>query len=171
MNVEELIQKKKIMYRQQGADFVVHCLNPEHDDSNPSMRIDKITGIFHCFSCGYKGSIFKYFDTPVSFLEQKRARLKRKIEDRRTESVGLTMPKDLMAYAGNFRNIKPETYTKYEAFTHHESQYVGRVGFTIKDITGRISDLIYEEECSSPFFLNTIILLIQTTKKVKITKI
>ena len=95
MNVEELIQKKKIMYRQQGADFVVHCLNPEHDDSNPSMRIDKITGIFHCFSCGYKGSIFKYFDTPVSFLEQKRARLKSKIEDRRTESVGLTMPKDL----------------------------------------------------------------------------
>ena len=53
MNVEELIQKKKIPYRLQGADIVVGCLNPEHDDSNPSMRIDKITGIFHCFSCGF----------------------------------------------------------------------------------------------------------------------
>ena len=74
MNVEELIQKKKLVYRQQGADFVVHCLNPEHDDSNPSMRIDRITGIFHCFSCGFKGNVFKYFDDPVSFLEQKRAK-------------------------------------------------------------------------------------------------
>ena len=142
MNVEELIQKKKLVYRQQGADFVVHCLNPEHDDSNPSMRIDRITGIFHCFSCGFKGNVFKYFDAPVSFLEQKRAKLKKKINDRRTESVGLTMPKDLMAYSGNFRNIKPETYEKYEAFTHHESQYVGRVVFPIKDITGRVSAFI-----------------------------
>ena len=40
-----------------------------------------------------------------------------------------------------------------------------------ENITEKISGLIYEEECSSPFFLDTIILLIQTTKKVKITKI
>ena len=34
-----------------GKDYVVSCLNPEHDDKNPSMRIDQITGIFNCFSC------------------------------------------------------------------------------------------------------------------------
>ena len=76
MNVEELIQKKKIPYRLQGADIVVGCLNPEHDDSNPSMRIDKITGIFHCFACGFKGNVFKHYDQPVSFLDQKRVVLK-----------------------------------------------------------------------------------------------
>ena len=81
MNVEELIQKKKIPYRLQGADIVVACLNPEHDDSNPSMRIDKITGIFHCFSCGFKGNVFKHYDQPVSFLDQKRVGMKKKIED------------------------------------------------------------------------------------------
>jgi len=142
MDVEELIQKKKIPYRQQGADFVVPCLNPEHDDSNPSMRIDKITGIFHCFSCGYKGNIFKFFDAPVSFLDQRRNKLKKKIEDSIISSVGLNMPKDLLLYEGNFRDIKPETYKKYSAFTHHESQYVGRIVFPIEDITGRINAFI-----------------------------
>ena len=142
MNVEELIQKKKLGYLQQGGDFVIHCLNPDHDDSNPSMRIDKITGIFHCFSCGYKGNIFKYFDTPVSFLEQKRARMKQKISDKLVENVGLEMPKNFLLYKGNFRGIKPETYIKYGAFTHHEPQYVGRVVFPIKDITGRITAFI-----------------------------
>ena len=71
MNVDEVLHKHKIVFRNQGADYVVACLNPEHDDSNPSMRIDKITGIFHCFSCGFKGNIFKYYDTPVSHLEVK----------------------------------------------------------------------------------------------------
>jgi hypothetical protein len=50
MNVDEILHKHKIVYRNQGADYVVACLNPEHDDSNPSMRIDKITGIFFVLS-------------------------------------------------------------------------------------------------------------------------
>ena len=62
MTVEELLIEEKIKFKQSPADFVVHCLNPEHDDTNPSMRIDKITGIYNCFSCGFKGNIFKLFD-------------------------------------------------------------------------------------------------------------
>ena len=64
MTVEELLIEEKIKFKQSPADFVVHCLNPEHDDTNPSMRIDKITGIYNCFSCGFKGNIFKLFDKP-----------------------------------------------------------------------------------------------------------
>ena len=145
MEVEELIQKKKLPYRMQGADIVVSCLNPEHDDSNPSMRIDKITGIFHCFSCGFKGNIFKYFDAPVSFLDQKREKLRRKIQDSVISSIGMNMPKDLLNYDGNFRGISPETYKEYEAFTHHESQYIGRVVFPVRDITGRIKAFILRQ--------------------------
>ena len=57
MNVEELLQSKHVPFMPKGKDYVVSCLSPEHDDSNPSMRIDQITGIFHCFSCGYKGNL------------------------------------------------------------------------------------------------------------------
>ena len=136
MNVDEVLHKHKIVFRPQGQDYVVACLNPDHEDSNPSMRIDKITGIFHCFSCGFKGNIFKYYDTPVSHLEVKRNKIKKKIEEVRAQNIGLTPPADLMPYIGNFRGLKPKTYKEFSAFTHHDSQFVGRGLFPIVDITG-----------------------------------
>ena len=60
MRVEEVLAEERIPFKVSPADYIVSCLNPEHDDSNPSMRIDKITGIFNCFSCGFKGNIFNY---------------------------------------------------------------------------------------------------------------
>ena len=37
-----------------------------------------------------------------------------------------------------FRNIKPETFKHFDAFLHHETQFVGRIVFPIRDITGRV---------------------------------
>ena len=45
MRVEELLQEKNLNFKVSGRDLLVKCLNPEHEDSNPSMRIDNITGI------------------------------------------------------------------------------------------------------------------------------
>ena len=136
MNVDEILHKHKIVYRNQGADYVVSCLNPEHDDSNPSMRIDKVTGIFNCFACGFKGNIFKHFDAPVSHLEIKRNNIKKKIEEVRAQNIGLMTPADALPYIGNFRGLKPKTYADFGAFTHHDSQFIDRVVFPITDITG-----------------------------------
>ena len=55
----DLLTEKGIDFKVQGNDAVIKCLNPEHDDTNPSMRVDKITGVFHCFSCGFKGNKFR----------------------------------------------------------------------------------------------------------------
>ena len=41
MNVEELLIEKDIEYTSKGKDFIVRCLSKDHDDHNPSMRIDK----------------------------------------------------------------------------------------------------------------------------------
>ena len=30
------------------------CLNPQHEDKNPSMGFDKANNQVHCFSCGAK---------------------------------------------------------------------------------------------------------------------
>ena len=136
MNVDEILHKHKIVYRNQGADYVVSCLNPEHDDTNPSMRIDKITGIFNCFACGFKGNIFKHFDAPVSHLEIKRNNIKKKIEEVRAQNIGLLTPSDALPYIGNFRDIKPKTYAQFQAFTHHDSHFIGRIVFPVTDITG-----------------------------------
>ena len=90
MTVEELLVEEKIPFKMSPADFVVSCLNPEHDDSNPSMRIDKITGVFNCFSCGYKGNIFKLFDKPSNYLDIKRG-------DRQVPSQIILLPLQAVA--------------------------------------------------------------------------
>ena len=138
MTVEELLVEEKIKFKQSPADFVVHCLNPEHDDTNPSMRIDKITGVFNCFSCGFKGNIFKHFDKPSNYLDIKREKVKQTIDRKRSESVGLLMPRDIVPYVGNERNIKPETYKKFEAFLSANSPFTNRIVFPVRDISGKI---------------------------------
>ena len=82
MNVEDLLKTKNIKYIPKGADFVISCLNPEHPDRNPSMRVDQITGIFNCFSCEYKGNLFTHFGEKANQLQLRRQLLKKKIGER-----------------------------------------------------------------------------------------
>ena len=138
MNVEELLTQKQIHFIAKGKDFVVKCLNPEHDDSNPSMRIDQIDGRFNCFACEYKGNIFSFFEETASGFQLKRESMKRKIQEKKAESVGLSFPKDYMPYVGNWRNIAPKTYRKFEAFEHTGSDYISRINFPIRNISGKI---------------------------------
>ena len=138
MKVLDLIMERNLDYKVSGRDLLVVCLNPEHDDKNPSMRIDNVTGVFNCFSCGFKGNIFKMFGAPSNFLDIKRQKLTDSIEEKRSSSIGLSFPKGYTPYNGNWRNIRPETYKHFEAFLHHETQFVGRVVFPIRDITGKV---------------------------------
>ena len=138
MKVDELLQEKRIDFKVSGQDYVVKCLNPDHEDNNPSMRIDSITGIFNCFSCGFKGNLFTHFGAAANFLEIKRQKLKTSIEEKRSASVGFEFPKGFQPYKGNWRGIQPETYKHFDAFMHHDSQYNGRIVFPIRDITGKV---------------------------------
>ena len=81
MTVEEILRSKDIAYIPKGKDFVVRCLHPDHDDRNPSMRIDQVTGIFNCFSCGFKGNLFTHFGQKANKMEIKRQLLKKKIDE------------------------------------------------------------------------------------------
>ena len=138
MNVETLLTDKQIYFMPKGGDFLVRCLNPDHEDRNPSMRIDQITGIFNCFSCGFKGNLFYHFGERANQLQQRRELFKKKLLQKRSESVGLSFPQNSMPYVGNWRDIRPDTYRKFEAFQHPAPDYVGRIVFPIRDIAGRI---------------------------------
>ena len=138
MNVEELLTSKDVYFMPKGKDLIVSCLNEEHADKNPSMRIDQITGVFNCFSCGFKGNVFNFYGEETSSLQLKRENLKRKILEKTASSVGLQMPPGYMPYIGNWRDIKPETYRKFSTFQHHEKDHIGRVVFPIRDISGKI---------------------------------
>mgnify|MGYP003131678657 FL=1 len=143
MIAEELLQSKGIQYRLSGKDAVISCLNPEHDDTNPSMRVDRITGIFHCFSCGYKGNLFTYFGAPASPTEVRIHRIKEKIQKVKSETVGIQLPKDRLKWkGGGFRNISEETLDIWDAFTWNVPQFENRIIFPIRDITGKTVSLI-----------------------------
>jgi DNA primase len=59
IKIEEILINLGIDYRNAGQEnFKACCVNPDHADTNPSMFIHKETGIIHCFSCGFSGSIF-----------------------------------------------------------------------------------------------------------------
>ena len=116
--IDDILEQRGIKYFPKGNDYLVHCLNPEHDDSNPSMRIDKVTGVFQCFSCGYKGSILALFNERINHLQVRKELFKQKLIEKRAESIGLSFPFNYIPYVGNWRNIRPETYRKFEAFQH-----------------------------------------------------
>lgn len=138
MTVEDLLVDKDISFIPKGKDFLVKCLNPEHEDRNPSMRIDQITGIFNCFSCQYKGNLFNLFGEKANQLQIRRELVKKKIKNKRTETIGLSFPPNSVPYVGNWRSIKPETYEKFEAFQNSDAAYISRILFPIRDITGKI---------------------------------
>ena len=138
MDVETLLQNKDIHYIPKGKDYVVRCLNPDHEDRNPSMKIDQITGIYQCFSCGFKGNVYKLFGERANQLQLRRDLFKKKLTEKRAESVGLSFPQNCLPYLGNWRDIKPETYRKFEAFQNQGNDFVGRINFPIRDISGKI---------------------------------
>ena len=138
----DLLTEKGIDYKIQGNDAVISCINPEHDDSNPSMRVDKITGVYHCFSCGYKGNLFTHFGAPASSLEIKIHKIKEKIDRKKAETVGLKLPEERVNWDAPFRNISADTLKIWQAFTWNVPKFEGRIVFPIRDITGKTVGLI-----------------------------
>lgn len=146
MTVEELLNTKKIVYNISGKDFLVKCLNPQHDDSNPSMRIDKVLGIFQCMACGFKGNIFFLYKHAPNKLELMREKVKRKIEKIRQQSIGYSLPTDAIEYESNWRGISAETYKKFGAFRSAQKEFMNRVVFPVTDITGRVVAFIGRDD-------------------------
>jgi DNA primase len=145
MTVIELLDKKKIYYQLSGNDCVVHCLNPEHDDSHPSMRIDKVLGLFNCLSCGYKGNIFHYFGEKINKLDTAREQLKRKIQIISSNSIGLKIPVNSALVSEDYR-VSLKTLQTFEAFRNAESDYKDRIMFPIRDLKEKIVCLIGRSE-------------------------
>jgi len=136
--IDDILEQRGIKYSSKGKDYLVNCLNPEHDDTNPSMHIDKLTGVFQCFSCGYKGSILTLFNEKINHLQLRRELIKQKIIEKRAESIGLSFPYNYTPYVGNWRNIRPDTYRKFEAFQHTNPDFVNRINFPVRDMSGKI---------------------------------
>lgn len=140
MEVKEILSKHNIEYKLATKDYVVKCLSPEHKDENPSCHIDKITGIFHCWSCGYSGSIYNEFNVEVPNLVNRKVEfLKNKI-NKLMWSKPLQIPLDAAPINYEYRDISKETLNHFEAFTSDDKDLdmEGRIIFPLRDINGHI---------------------------------
>lgn len=138
MQVEELLSSKDLVFKHSGRDLLVSCLSPDHDDTNPSMRIDNTTGIFKCMSCGFSGNIFSHFGENPNWLEIRRQKLRDIITAKLRETSGLSIPENAVPFDNDWRGISAATYKKFGAFQHHNPEFIGRVVFPIRNISGKI---------------------------------
>ena len=137
--VLELIQKNGLAYTVSGRDYLIKCLNPDHEDSNPSFRVDKVSGVAHCFSCGFKTNIFKFYGVFTNPVPIKIAALKEKLNELKTAGIGLELPNGHTPYTRSFRGISAATLKEFGAFyTNVVEKLQDRIVFPIKDITGKI---------------------------------
>jgi len=153
----ELLQKQGLSYTVSGRDYLVKCINPEHDDSNPSFRIDRVTGVAHCFSCGFKTNVFKHFNVFTNPVPIKIAKLKKKLRDLMVTNTGLDMPLGATPYTKQFRGISPKTLKKFEAFyTNQVEKLQDRIVFPIWDITNKIQVFVARHTMSNgnPRYVN-----------------
>jgi DNA primase len=136
--VQDLLKKEGLYFTVSGKDFLIKCLNPDHEDSNPSCRVDKITGLTHCFSCGFKTNIFKHFGLTGNHTSIKTAKLKEKLRELNISSNGVEFPGDMVPMTKPFRGISTKTLKEFGAFFTHASETLSdRVFFPITDIRGK----------------------------------
>lgn len=153
-SVLELVQQKGLEYKLAGKDVLIKCLNPEHEDKDPSLRLDKLTGVGHCFSCGFKVNIYKYFgliaDTQLLYVTKIRDKIAKIFSD----THGLQMPKGAQPFVREFRDIRPETLQHFEAFTHKD--FEDRIVFPLRDVGGKILAFVGRHFISTatPRYLN-----------------
>ena len=142
MNVIDLLNDRQIKYKEAGKDYQIACLNPDHEDSNPSMRVDKITGVYHCFSCGFKGNLFEKYGAEPNFIDLKIAKLQGKIRDL-LSNKSLILPADAVPFNRDYRGLSSHIYLEANAFiSNQEDEFKDRVMFPIYDIRGNIKVFI-----------------------------
>lgn len=137
--VLDLLNSKHIVFISSGRDYLINCLNPEHEDTHPSCRVDKVTGLTHCFSCGFKANIFKHFGLVTANTSIKIAKLKDKLNDLKLSTSGLSYPEGYSPITTSSRGISVETYRTFGAFTCFPvPELADRICFPIKNLRENI---------------------------------
>lgn len=154
--VLDIINKNNLAFTVSGRDYLIKCLNPDHEDTNPSFRIDRISGVAHCFSCGFKTNIFKYFGIFSNPVPIRILGLKEKLKKLRVP-VEQELPLGHTPWTKPFRGISSQTLKYFEAFyTNQVEKLQDRIIFPISDITNKIQVFVGRHTLSNgnPRYLN-----------------
>jgi|TARA_B110000908_G_C10262223_1_gene460232 DNA primase len=137
--VEKLLTDKDVTFHSKGKDLLIKCFNPEHEDENPSMRVDREDGMYHCLGCGYKGNVFTRFNRYRNIFNSRVNGVKELITELRKASwAGFDIPTDAFFINEMFRGIPAHIMTKFDAHTTNNMGMEDRMVFPISDNRGVI---------------------------------
>lgn len=138
--VADLLTSKGVSFTPSGKDYLTKCFNPDHKDTNPSFRIHQVTGIAHCFSCGFKTNIFKFYGVITNNVSIRIAKLKEKLRVLQENTNGLEPLDGTKPYTIPFRGISTKTLKEFGAFkVDNPDTLVDRIIFPIIDVRGKVS--------------------------------
>jgi DNA primase len=133
--VADLLKDKGIYFTISGKDYVTKCFNPEHTDNNPSFRVDRVSGVGHCFSCHFKFNIFKHFGLLTNNISIRIVKLKDKLKALNESTNGLEELPGAIPVTKSFRGVSPATLKEFGAFyTDRVDKMEDRIIFPIRDV-------------------------------------
>lgn len=134
--VEDVLRKQNLAYTISGGDYLIKCLNPEHNDRSPSLRVDRISGMMNCFACRFKGNIFSFYGIRNNVVSLKTLKLREKLRALRDQSKDIEFPADQIPFQQVFRGIAAKTFRKLEAFTtpSMDRMLTDRLFFPVKSL-------------------------------------
>jgi DNA primase len=62
LDVKSVLDTLSIKYTDHGDYYKFRCINPSHNDQDPSMTMLKETGYFQCWSCSTKGGLKRFLE-------------------------------------------------------------------------------------------------------------
>lgn len=146
MTVSELLISKNIVSNTSGESLLIKCLNPEHEDNNPSMRINSTTGDSHCFACGYSVNIYRHFGIQLNKVNTKVFKLLAKLDRHRNPSIEL--PEGNTPITARYRDISIETLKHFEAF-HNMLYFKDKICIPIRGFDNNIKCFITRDMYSN----------------------
>ena len=141
---KELIAQKLnsmgIPFTISGREFKLPCLNPQHQDKNPSYFINMDTCQTYCFSCKYSKSFKTYLEGELDpeyertslYLEALRS-LEEEVKPKEDVEVFLPPNSGLPLPAEGIRGISYDLLTTMEVYYCTLGRYRGRLIFPIYD--------------------------------------
>lgn len=136
---EKIIAKLQALnkdYEIVGKEIKTLCLNPKHNDTNPSFFINTQTGMSHCFSCNYTLHPSKLFDLDDQDVQDmirtaKYNNLLSSYIQEEKELLEFTLPPEKYRIDRSWRGISQSLLERLGAYYCDKGRYAGRLVFPI----------------------------------------
>ena len=134
--VEEVFEEEQIEYKATGTGYLISCISPDHEDKNPSMLVNKVTGHATCLSCNFRTNVLEYYNKSVNYLTRKRNMLSYAILQKMNEAKRPSMPENWVPFMGAYRGISGKTLRDFGAFISPDEP--SRITFPIRNLSEEI---------------------------------